>query len=277
MKKIYIAGPMTGLPDNNYPAFHAAAVQLRAQGHMVANPAENEAPSCGTWLGYMRLALAQLILCDAVHLLPGWSRSRGATVEFALAKGLGLQVQTAVGAEDEPQVELPKPDMWRDEKGLRGYTADPGHGPWYTAETVRALLAEAPAQHAAGHPDDKAVDAMAALMKAKLAKQRAKGYGGWETEECSQQRLSDMLRNHVTKGDPVDVANFCAFLAARGEGIAPAADALDAVRKAVRDYHHALDVRLHGGVAAAKALDAVQAALGMEWSQAVHAAAQGGA
>lgn len=38
-------------------------------------------------------------------------------------------------------VVLPKPDMWRDEKGLRGYTADPGHGPWYTAETVRALLA----------------------------------------------------------------------------------------------------------------------------------------
>lgn len=102
MKKIYIAGPMTGLPDNNYPAFHAAAVQLRAQGHMMADPAENEAPSCGTWLGYMRLALAQLILCDAVHLLPGWSRSRGAMVEFTLAKGLGLEVQTAEDAEPVP-------------------------------------------------------------------------------------------------------------------------------------------------------------------------------
>jgi len=102
MKKIYIAGPMTGLPDNNYPAFHAAAAELRAQGHMVANPAENEAPSCGTWLGYMRLALAQLIQCDAVHMLPGWSRSRGAMVEFTLAKELGLDVQTAVGAEAAP-------------------------------------------------------------------------------------------------------------------------------------------------------------------------------
>lgn len=102
MKKIYIAGPMTGLPDNNYPTFHAAATLLRAQGHMVANPAENEAPSCGTWLGYMRLALAQLIQCDAVHLLPGWSRSRGAMVEFTLAKGMGLEVQTAEGAEPVP-------------------------------------------------------------------------------------------------------------------------------------------------------------------------------
>lgn len=68
------------------------------------------------------------------------------------------------------------------------------------------------------HPDDAAVDALSAAMKAKLAKQRAKGYGGWDTD-CTQQRLSDMLRNHVDKGDPVDVANFCAFLLARGEGI----------------------------------------------------------
>lgn len=71
------------------------------------------------------------------------------------------------------------------------------------------------------HPDDAAVDALAVLMKAKLAKQRKKGYGGWETPECTQRRLSTLLRDHIDKGDPVDVANFCAFLSARGEGIAP--------------------------------------------------------
>lgn len=74
---------------------------------------------------------------------------------------------------------------------------------------------------AMAHPDDAAVDALAVLMKAKLAKQREKGYGGWETPECTQHRLSTLLRDHVDKGDPVDVANFCAFLSARGEGIAP--------------------------------------------------------
>lgn len=77
--------------------------------------------------------------------------------------------------------------------------------------------------HLRAMSDDAAVDALAAAMKAKLAKQRAKGYGGWDTPECTQQRLSDMLRAHVDKGDPVDVANFCTFLAARGEGIAQAA------------------------------------------------------
>nr|WP_233506461.1 MULTISPECIES: DUF4406 domain-containing protein [Comamonas] len=36
LKRIYI-----GLPEFNYPAFHAAAAVLRAQGHHVENLAEN--------------------------------------------------------------------------------------------------------------------------------------------------------------------------------------------------------------------------------------------
>jgi len=84
-------------------------------------------------------------------------------------------------------------------------------------------------QQAPAHPDDAAVDALAALMKAKLAEKRAKGYGGWNNKSlCPQQRLSDMLRAHVDKGDPVDVANFCAMLSARGEGIAAAPQAVQA-------------------------------------------------
>lgn len=106
---------------------------------------------------------------------------------------------------------------------------------WDQTEATRiALTPLAPAgapttQAAPAHPDDAAVDALAAAMRAKLTKQRAKGYSGWDTTEFTQQRLSDMLREHVDKGDPVDVANFCAFLAARGEGIAQAAPAAVAV------------------------------------------------
>lgn len=39
-RRIYISGPMTGLPDFNFPAFHDAAARLRERGHEVANPAE---------------------------------------------------------------------------------------------------------------------------------------------------------------------------------------------------------------------------------------------
>ena len=81
------------------------------------------------------------------------------------------------------------------------------------------------AEPAAEHIDDLAVGNLAYRMKAKLAKQRENGYGGWDTD-CTQERLSELLRQHVDKGDPVDVANFCAFLLARGEGIAAAPQAV---------------------------------------------------
>lgn len=80
-------------------------------------------------------------------------------------------------------------------------------------------LRSQPAQY---HPDDIAVDAFSATMKAKLAKKRDEGRGGWDTPECTQELLSGMLRNHVDKGDPVDVANLAMMLHQRGEGIQPA-------------------------------------------------------
>lgn len=92
MAKIYLAGPMTGVPDYNYPAFHAAAARLRALGHEVLNPAENPAPACGTWQGYMRMSLVQLVQCEAIVLLPGWAESKGALIERKLAQVLGMDV-----------------------------------------------------------------------------------------------------------------------------------------------------------------------------------------
>lgn len=70
--------------------------------------------------------------------------------------------------------------------------------------------------------DDAAVDRFAKAMKAKLAVARAKGRGGWDDKEDLEVHLSNLLRGHVEKGDPVDVANFCMFLHQRGESIQPA-------------------------------------------------------
>ena len=63
--------------------------------------------------------------------------------------------------------------------------------------------------------DNEAVDKLAEAMKNKLAKKREQGYHGWAT--CKHGDLVQLLINHVDKGDPIDVANFCAFLFARGE------------------------------------------------------------
>jgi hypothetical protein len=99
MDRTYLAGPMSGLPAFNYPAFHAAAARLRATGAHVENPAENPVPACGTWAAYMRMALAQLVTCDTIALLPGWSASRGATLEHKVAVELGMRVIILDGAE----------------------------------------------------------------------------------------------------------------------------------------------------------------------------------
>ena len=95
--KIYIAGPMTGIPDLNYPAFDALAEKLRAAGHAVINPAENPVPPCGSWLGYMRMSVAQVSTVDCVVMLPGWESSRGATLEHHIAVQLKLEVQMPAG------------------------------------------------------------------------------------------------------------------------------------------------------------------------------------
>jgi len=90
--KTYVAGPMSGLPDFNFPAFHAEAARLRACGDTVLNPAENAEPPCKSWEGYMRMAIAQVVQCDAVFMLSGWEDSRGARLEHRIAKELGLTI-----------------------------------------------------------------------------------------------------------------------------------------------------------------------------------------
>lgn len=85
----------------------------------------------------------------------------------------------------------------------------------------RALTAALAARGGNAHPDDIAVDKFAAAMKAKMAKQRAKGYGGWdEPLECAADLLRERLRTHVGKGDSVDVGNFAMMLFNRGESTA---------------------------------------------------------
>lgn len=88
----YIAGPMTGLPEYNYPAFNELAAKLRSEGERVENPAENPIPACGSWEGYMRMALAQMLTCERVALLPGWRDSRGAQFERLVAETVGMKI-----------------------------------------------------------------------------------------------------------------------------------------------------------------------------------------
>ncbi|MDR2325087.1 MAG: DUF4406 domain-containing protein [Acidovorax sp.] len=94
-QRVYIAGPMSGIDDLNYPAFNETAARLRNKGWHVENPAENPAPhveaSCH-WTAYMRMGISQLMTCHAIYLLPGWQQSKGASLEYLIAQRLGLKV-----------------------------------------------------------------------------------------------------------------------------------------------------------------------------------------
>lgn len=90
---IYISGPMTGKPLFNRHAFVAAESDLRQRSPdaVIHNPAylSHDEP---TWENFMRLALAELLKCEAIYMLKGWRESRGATLELTIAHALGMRV-----------------------------------------------------------------------------------------------------------------------------------------------------------------------------------------
>lgn len=96
MKRVYIAGPMRGIPSFNFPAFYAAEERLVALGWDVVNPARMDQTldgfdptkdPAGAESFYMRRDLPAVALGDAIAMLPGWERSSGATKEIAVARG----------------------------------------------------------------------------------------------------------------------------------------------------------------------------------------------
>lgn len=90
--KTYIAGPMTGHPKLNRPAFLDAATQLRKSlGRVVLNPAT--LPDGLTQAEYMDICLAMIRSADAVFLLQGWENSEGAVAEYHYAKKIGKIIE----------------------------------------------------------------------------------------------------------------------------------------------------------------------------------------
>ncbi len=104
--RVYLAGPMRGYDNLNYPAFDRAARKLRKKGHKIFSPAENDRKLYGKRVAtdkklQQSISLRKMFaldmdwICnraDAIAMLPGWEFSRGATAEHALALALGLEI-----------------------------------------------------------------------------------------------------------------------------------------------------------------------------------------
>jgi len=92
---IYIAGPMTGIPELNKPTFRLVANDLAASYRGVLSP--HTLPDGLDYKACMDITMAMVRACDIVFCLPGWQRSRGARAEIAYAECLGKKI---VGAPD---------------------------------------------------------------------------------------------------------------------------------------------------------------------------------
>lgn len=109
MAKIYLAGPMAGIPDYNRPLFYEVAEALEDGGwDEVFNPADNDVKlfgsfeACDEAIKADRSAALRLMLgsdlawiaknADAIAMLPGWERSYGARAEHVLAVALDLEI-----------------------------------------------------------------------------------------------------------------------------------------------------------------------------------------
>lgn len=112
LHRIYVAGPMSGLPQMNFPAFDDAAETLRDIGYDVVSPAELDSPqarACAlasvdgstddyaegdTW-GSLLARDVKLIADEGIEgivVLEGWEKSRGARLETFVARLCGLRV-----------------------------------------------------------------------------------------------------------------------------------------------------------------------------------------
>lgn len=102
--RVYVSGPMTGIPDNNKQAFRAAAVLLREMGHEPLLPCDmcgevtGRAGDPPDWHDFIAADIRAMADAEAVCYLPGHERSYGCRIEAVVAERMGLPVLAIVEA-----------------------------------------------------------------------------------------------------------------------------------------------------------------------------------
>lgn len=91
--KVYISGKISGLhPNDVRSAFYTAAYQISLRDNTPVNPLENGLTPEHPWILHIIVDIWMLKQCDAIYMLPNWKRSRGAIIEFAVAKLLRKKI-----------------------------------------------------------------------------------------------------------------------------------------------------------------------------------------
>ena len=92
-KKIYIAGPVTGV-EGYEKTFAKAADALRAKGYEPVNPVAPGLVEGYSYRDYINRGFDMLMDCDGMLLLPGYMDSKGAALELHYALAVGMEIMT---------------------------------------------------------------------------------------------------------------------------------------------------------------------------------------
>lgn len=92
---IYISGKITGEdPREVEVRFAAAEGAIEKMGHKAVNPLKNGLSPTEPWHEHMRRDIRALTRCTAIFLIPGWEQSKGARLEYEIARQLGMRTIT---------------------------------------------------------------------------------------------------------------------------------------------------------------------------------------
>ena len=92
-KKIYIAGKVTGLPQQEVvDKFAKAQKVIEEMGFEVINPIVVVNDFNTPWNVAMKMCLTALFDCSGIVMLPCWEDSKGARIEKELASSLGVEL-----------------------------------------------------------------------------------------------------------------------------------------------------------------------------------------
>ena len=92
-KKVYISGRISSIPIEEARAtFSNAKKDLESKGYEVFSPFDNGLPESAPWKDHMRRDLDVIFTVDELMMLPGWTASKGAQLEYALARGLDIPI-----------------------------------------------------------------------------------------------------------------------------------------------------------------------------------------
>jgi hypothetical protein len=94
--KIYISGQISGLPEaealSNFEKAKSQLQLMHPDATIISPMHDIKHEHDKSWENYMKEDIHVLLRCDTIAMLPNWTKSRGATLEYLIASHLNSDI-----------------------------------------------------------------------------------------------------------------------------------------------------------------------------------------